>query len=232
MTNTLFRYRRIHTTSWMHAGSKQEHLLDYVVTDQQMRAHVLDTRTYRGADLPSDHRLVISKMRLPFFHSGASGGPCPLLVPVGPLHPVQVSQRKMEAPLGCVSLGRSRSAVDPEVHIIVLGPLPGQAEWPQQRPQQRPQQQPVVRVSVRARGVQRRPLALVLVAAQRVTGIQWRLSASGLNSDLVNTLHVSPGSVWLCTGRCLRHRSSREVPAEPGADDDTDDDATADDDDP
>nr|XP_032836647.1 transforming growth factor beta receptor type 3-like [Petromyzon marinus] len=143
------------------------------------------------------------------FTLAASGGPCPLLVPVGPLHPVQVFQRKFEAPRGCVSHGQLRAALDPEVHVIVLGPLPDQAV--------RAGERPVVHVSVRALGVQRRPLALVLVAAQQGAGVQWRLSASGLDSDLVNTLHVTPGSVWLCTGRCLRHRSSREAPAEPGA---------------
>ncbi|XP_061429967.1 uncharacterized protein LOC133356450 [Lethenteron reissneri] len=114
ITNTLFRHRRIHTTSWIHAGSKQEHLLDYIVTDQRMRAHVLDTRTYRGADLPSDHRLVIYKMRLPFFHSG---GGCTPRIPFQPK--VAWSQLADESCKRefhhCLQLGLASSPTPPDV---------------------------------------------------------------------------------------------------------------------
>lgn len=74
ISNTLCQHKRIHTTLWMHAWSKQEHMLDYIVTEQWMRAHGLDTKTYRGADLPTDQQLIY-KMPLPFFN--CDGG-CPL----------------------------------------------------------------------------------------------------------------------------------------------------------
>ena len=39
-------------------------MLDYVLVSQQYRSSILDTRVYRKTNLESDHRLVVSKVRL------------------------------------------------------------------------------------------------------------------------------------------------------------------------
>ena len=42
----------------------QPSIKDYVLVKQRLRPSVLDTRVYRGADLNSDHRLVIASLQL------------------------------------------------------------------------------------------------------------------------------------------------------------------------
>ena len=39
-------------------------MLDYVLVSQQYHSFILDTRVYRKTNLESDHRLVVSKVRL------------------------------------------------------------------------------------------------------------------------------------------------------------------------
>ena len=66
VTNTLFQHRPCHQQTWFHpadsAGSG--HLLDYVLINHFFRSSVLDTRVYRKTYLQSDHRLVVSRVRL------------------------------------------------------------------------------------------------------------------------------------------------------------------------
>ena len=49
ITNTTFRMKNKHKTSWMHPRSKHWHLLDYVITRQRDRADVLLTRAIAGS---------------------------------------------------------------------------------------------------------------------------------------------------------------------------------------
>ena len=37
---------------------------DYILVKRRLISSILDTRVYRGADINSDHRLVISKVKL------------------------------------------------------------------------------------------------------------------------------------------------------------------------
>ena len=64
ITNTLFRMKAKYKTSWMHPRSKKWHLLDYIIVRRSQIREVLVTRAMRGADCWTDHRLVMSKMRL------------------------------------------------------------------------------------------------------------------------------------------------------------------------
>lgn len=64
ITNTLFRLKLKYKTSWMHPRSKRWHLLDYVIVRRSQVREVFVTRAMRGADCWTDHRLIISKMRL------------------------------------------------------------------------------------------------------------------------------------------------------------------------
>ena len=64
ITNSLFQLRNMHKATWMHPRSKNWHLLDYVIVRQRDRRDVHITRAMRGAELSTDHRLVISKMAL------------------------------------------------------------------------------------------------------------------------------------------------------------------------
>lgn len=62
ITNTIFKHRDHHKTTWMHPRSKHWHLLDYILTRQTDQSDVLDTRVMRGADCSTDHNMVCSKL--------------------------------------------------------------------------------------------------------------------------------------------------------------------------
>ena len=65
MTNTTFRMKDKHKTSWMHPRSKHWHLIDYVITRQRDRADVLSTRAMAGSTACStDHRLIRAKVAI------------------------------------------------------------------------------------------------------------------------------------------------------------------------
>ena len=65
VTNTVFPHKRIHQYSWYPPNPRaQASLKDYILVKQRLRPSVLDTRVFRGADLNSDHRLVVMSMRL------------------------------------------------------------------------------------------------------------------------------------------------------------------------
>ena len=64
ITNTLFRLKTKYKTSWMHPRSKRWHLLDYVIVRRSQVSEVFVTRAMRGASCWTDHRLIVSKMRL------------------------------------------------------------------------------------------------------------------------------------------------------------------------
>ena len=62
ITNTVFKHKQHHKTTWMHPRSKHWHLLDYVITRQKDLNDVLDTRAMRGAECSTDHIMVRSKI--------------------------------------------------------------------------------------------------------------------------------------------------------------------------
>ena len=66
LTNTFFKHRPCHQLTWFHPAQMghRGHLLDYVLVNQKFRSSVLDTRVFRSTRLQSDHRLVVSKLRL------------------------------------------------------------------------------------------------------------------------------------------------------------------------
>ena len=65
ITNTFFPHKRIHTASWYPPDPRSRpSLKDYVLVKHRMRSSILDTRVHRGADMDSDHRLVITSIRL------------------------------------------------------------------------------------------------------------------------------------------------------------------------
>lgn len=68
VTNTLFQHRPCHQLTWFHPAESSRtgrgHVLDYVLVNQRFRSSVLDTRVYRKTQLESDHRLLVSRVRL------------------------------------------------------------------------------------------------------------------------------------------------------------------------
>ncbi|VDM05103.1 unnamed protein product [Schistocephalus solidus] len=64
LTNTFFRVLTREKATWMHPRSWRWHLLDYVLVHRRDRQDVLVTKVICDADGWTDHRLVISQMRL------------------------------------------------------------------------------------------------------------------------------------------------------------------------
>ena len=64
ITNTVFKLPNRNKTSWMHPRSKHWHLIDYVIVRRTDRQDVRVTKTMCGADCWTDHRLVVSKLKL------------------------------------------------------------------------------------------------------------------------------------------------------------------------
>ncbi|XP_062532870.1 uncharacterized protein LOC134201645 [Bombyx mori] len=66
ITNTMFRLAAKYKTTWMHPRSKHWHLIDYAIVRQRDFSQVQITRVMRGAHCWSDHRLIVTKLRLRF----------------------------------------------------------------------------------------------------------------------------------------------------------------------
>ncbi|BHF80121.1 hypothetical protein SprV_0702324500 [Sparganum proliferum] len=64
LTNTFFCLPEREKATWRHPRSRQGHLLDYVLVRRRDQLDVLVTEAIAGADGWTDHRLVISKMRI------------------------------------------------------------------------------------------------------------------------------------------------------------------------
>ncbi|BHF66197.1 hypothetical protein SprV_0200921300 [Sparganum proliferum] len=64
LTNTFFCLPEREKATWRHPWSRQWHLLDYVLVRRRDQWDVLVTKAIAGADGWTDHRLVISKMRI------------------------------------------------------------------------------------------------------------------------------------------------------------------------
>ena len=64
ITNTVYRLPIRNRTSWMHPRSKHWHLIDYVIVRKRDRQDVLVTKAMCGAECWTDHRLIVSKVKL------------------------------------------------------------------------------------------------------------------------------------------------------------------------
>ena len=65
ISSTFFPHKRIHQASWYPPGpTSKPSLKDYVLVKERMMSSVLDTRVHRGGDMDSDHRLVVTPIRL------------------------------------------------------------------------------------------------------------------------------------------------------------------------
>ncbi|BHF78138.1 hypothetical protein SprV_0602124900 [Sparganum proliferum] len=64
LTNTFFRLPMLEKATWMHPRSQQWHLLDYTLVQRRHQLDVLVTKAILGTDGWTNHRLVISKMRI------------------------------------------------------------------------------------------------------------------------------------------------------------------------
>nr|XP_054599407.1 uncharacterized protein LOC129163984 isoform X1 [Nothobranchius furzeri] len=61
--NTMFRHKGVHMCSWHQDTLGCSSMINFVVVSSDLRPHILDTRVKRGAELSTDHYLVVSWLR-------------------------------------------------------------------------------------------------------------------------------------------------------------------------
>jgi exonuclease III len=64
--NTFFQHRDVHRYTWHRPGDpgRQRSLIDFIIASDDLRPAVLDVRVKRGAELSTDHHLVVCSLRL------------------------------------------------------------------------------------------------------------------------------------------------------------------------
>ncbi|KAI3352855.1 hypothetical protein L3Q82_019428 [Scortum barcoo] len=63
ITNTMFEHKGVHQCTWHQDTLGRRSMIDFVVVSSDLRPYVLDTRVKRGAELSTDHHLVVSWIR-------------------------------------------------------------------------------------------------------------------------------------------------------------------------
>jgi len=63
ITNTFFPHRDGHKYTWRQDTLGRRSVIDFVVVSTDLKSLVLDTRVKRGAELSTDHHLVVSQLR-------------------------------------------------------------------------------------------------------------------------------------------------------------------------
>ncbi|KAK3508160.1 hypothetical protein QTP70_015359, partial [Hemibagrus guttatus] len=64
ITNTMFKHKGVHQYTWYQDTLGWRSMIDLVIVSSDLRPHVLDTRVKRGAELSTDHHLVVSWIHL------------------------------------------------------------------------------------------------------------------------------------------------------------------------
>ncbi|GAA6108396.1 receptor-type tyrosine-protein phosphatase F-like, partial [Tachysurus ichikawai] len=63
ITNTMFKHKGVHQYTWHQDTLGWRSMIDFVVVSSDLRPYVLDTRVKRGAELSTDHHLVVRWIR-------------------------------------------------------------------------------------------------------------------------------------------------------------------------
>ncbi|XP_026047154.1 craniofacial development protein 2-like [Astatotilapia calliptera] len=62
--NTFFGHKRIHKVTWKAPGGRYTSEIDYICISSRWASTISDVRVWRGADIDSDHYLLIAKCKL------------------------------------------------------------------------------------------------------------------------------------------------------------------------
>jgi len=63
IAGTLFNHKDIHKMTWRSPDGQTYNQIDHILIDARHVSNVMDVRTFRGANIDSDHYLLILKIR-------------------------------------------------------------------------------------------------------------------------------------------------------------------------
>ncbi|VDP43005.1 unnamed protein product [Schistosoma margrebowiei] len=63
ISGTIFPHKRIHKTTWTSPDHTTQNQIDHICIKKTFRRTMEDVRTKRGADIASDHHLLVAKMK-------------------------------------------------------------------------------------------------------------------------------------------------------------------------
>lgn len=61
---SVFPHKKIHKVTWISPNLRTENQIDHVMISRRYRSSLLDVRNRRGADIASDHYLIVSQFRI------------------------------------------------------------------------------------------------------------------------------------------------------------------------
>ena len=61
VTNTMFKQKDAHKTTWTHPRSRHGHMIDFIITRCRDKMDICSTRTMRGANCGTDHQMLRSR---------------------------------------------------------------------------------------------------------------------------------------------------------------------------
>ena len=64
ITNTHFKQKSAHRNTWQSPDDKTCNLMDYIITRNERLTSFCNTRVFRGAEIHSDHYLVVSEIKI------------------------------------------------------------------------------------------------------------------------------------------------------------------------
>ncbi|VDO55444.1 unnamed protein product [Schistosoma margrebowiei] len=70
---TIFPHKRIHKTTWTSPDHTTQNQIDHICINKTFRRTIEDVRIKRGADIASDHHLLVAKMKLKLKKHWATG---------------------------------------------------------------------------------------------------------------------------------------------------------------
>ena len=76
VASTLYNHKDIHKTTWRSPDGQTHNQTDHLLIDARHVSNVMDVRTFRGANIDSDHYLLISKIRSRISNARKTCGSC------------------------------------------------------------------------------------------------------------------------------------------------------------
>ncbi len=64
ITNSFFRHKAIHKFTWYSNTGRTKNAIDHIIVRSKSLSSIQDARVFRGADINSDHRLVVANLKL------------------------------------------------------------------------------------------------------------------------------------------------------------------------